>query len=234
MTEQTTPGGSLEDLIVRVNAASVGAIDTNDVQGRLGAGNEDRASAPAAIDMALTYYENHGDRGSDYFRPMFESDDFAYPARPCGDASRDHRCVGNGRQWCRPRPSCSLDFTTCASSSDTATSGRTLASPSRHTWSWRSATRVRPKIQAQVLHVAVNATHYIGRALDLARLIRDDVLAVRVDMEAGVCTGRAGHWTTRRRSLGVVPGTHGTTRGGSRVPGRGRRSARRGAREVPR
>ena len=46
-------------LIALVNAASAGELSTHEVQRRLGSGHDDRTSAPAAIDVALTCFEKH-------------------------------------------------------------------------------------------------------------------------------------------------------------------------------
>jgi len=46
MTDQSTPSGGFEELISRFDEASVGGIDTNEVQRRLDAGNDDSGKIP--------------------------------------------------------------------------------------------------------------------------------------------------------------------------------------------
>ncbi len=188
MTKQTTPDGEMNDLVARVNAASVDALDTHEVQKRLGAGDDDRSSPPAAIDMALTYYEKHNVRGLDYFGPMFESEDHAYPARPEDMPIEitdvwEAVAIGATEAIVKSRLH---DLCFVIRHGNVGAHARIaiesyLELAERYPSSSNDPTHR--------LHVAVNATHYIRRALGLARLIRDDNLAARV-MEVGVALSR--------------------------------------------
>ena len=188
MTEQSTSGGGLDELVARVNAASVGALDTFEVQKRLGAGDDDRTSPPAAIDMALTYYEKRDGRGLDYFGPMFESEDHTYPARPAEmppDVTDVWETVANGATEAIVK-SRLHDLCFVVRHGDVGAHARIAIEAYLELAERYPSSSDDP---AHVLHVAVNATHYIGRALDLARLIRDVELAVHV-MDVGAVLAR--------------------------------------------
>jgi hypothetical protein len=188
MTGQTTFDDEINELIARVNAASTEAVVTYEVQQRLGAGNDDRTSLAAAIDMALAYYEKRDGSGLDHFGPAFESEDYVYPTRPSEmpTAVTDvWEAVSNGATEAivsaRLHDLCFI----CRLGDVGAHARSAIAAYVELAERYPSSS----EDQAHVLHIAVNATHYIGRALELARLIRDDYLAVRV-MDVGAALAR--------------------------------------------
>ena len=188
MTEQSTPDGEISGLVARVNTASIGALDTHEVQKRLGAGDDDRTSPSAAIDMALTYYEKHDGSGLDYFGPMFESEDHTYPMRPAEmptNVTDVWETVASGATEAIVK-SRLHDLCFVVRHGDVGAHARIAID------AYLELAERYPNLShdpAHILHVAVNATHCIGRALELARLIRDDGLAVRV-MDVGAALAR--------------------------------------------
>lgn len=188
MTEQSTPDGEINSLVARVNAASIGALDTHEVQKRLGAGDDDRTSPLVAIDMTLTYYEKHDGRGLDHFAPMFQSEDHTYPALPAEmptDVTDVWETVANGATEAIMK-SRLHDLCFVVRHGDVGAHARIAIEAYLELAERYPSSSHDP---AHILHVAVNATHYIPRALELARLIRDDGLAIRV-MDVGAALAR--------------------------------------------
>jgi hypothetical protein len=164
-----------DQLIERLNEAAEGAIDVRDVRSRFSVTVDD-GLAGAAIDVALAYTEGLGQEGRDFFGPIFETDQGAEPPAP-SELSADFATVwesvgsrvtspilkarlhdlcfvvrrGNGRDHVRTAGEAYLELAKRYPSSDEDRMTR--------------------------LHVALNATHYVARTIDLARSTGQDDLA---------------------------------------------------------
>jgi hypothetical protein len=188
MTQQSTPAGGVGDLIARVDVASAGALDTHEVQRRLGASDDDRNSPLGAVDMALSYFERRDGRGRDFFGPMFESEEHTYPARPIempAEVTEIWEAVANGATEAIME-SRLHDLCFVIRRGDVGAHARSAIEAYVELAERYPSASEDPTHR---LHVAVNATHYISRALDLARLIRDHALAIRV-MDIGATLAR--------------------------------------------
>jgi hypothetical protein len=167
-----------QTLARRLDEAANGALDAVTVNQRLGVTADD-GDAVKAVAFALLYYERSEETGVDHFAPLYETDQGSFPppvdqiaydavktwsalAESVSDPlvkSRLHdlcfvRRSGNGRDHAREAAEAYLALADRYPSSSEADGDRA--------------------------RVAMNATHYVARALELARQTGQDELAERV------------------------------------------------------
>ncbi len=167
-----------QTLARRLDEAANGALDAVTVNQCLGVTADD-GDAVKAVALAMLYYERSEETGVDYFAPLYETDQGSFPppvdqidddaiktwsalAESVSDPlvkSRLHDLCfvgrsGNGRDHAREAAEAYLALADRYPSSSEADGDRA--------------------------RVAMNATHYVARALDLARQTGQDELAERV------------------------------------------------------
>lgn len=178
----------IEELIASVNAASEGAVNVDEVKRRLGGRAEDEGTPLGFIDAAFMYRERRGGSGYEYFDSLFQIGDEAIPPVPVEMPAEVQDvwaavAAGSIHPIVRARLH---DLCFVARHGE----GRDHAHEAVGAY-LKLADRY-PADSAEEtfrINVALGATKYISRALDLARRTRQDELAGSV-LETGIRLAR--------------------------------------------